>query len=163
MTPERWWELWSRLCKRFRREIDAEEAALYLDYIGLRLSGRQIEEAAQALWATREFFPRPVDFVLAAHVDVLRQVREAGQAFRENRNVSLNNQNGRNWVQIAGGHDSMALAIIRQLGGIMEVEGLLGRGPAAVRREVEATLAAIVLDEAKALPESDYDLLGAAV
>lgn len=55
---------WDRLCRRFGRKVDPDELSDYLDY--LDASGLTTEEfvaAADAAWATREFFPRPADFL----------------------------------------------------------------------------------------------------
>ena len=57
-------EVWGRLCRRFNRKLDTAELDDYVTY--LDASGLTTEEfvaASEAAWATREFFPRPADFL----------------------------------------------------------------------------------------------------
>jgi hypothetical protein len=57
-------EVWGRLCRRFRRDLDATEGADYLAYLNKAGMGTEDFLAqAEAVWATREFFPRPADFL----------------------------------------------------------------------------------------------------
>jgi hypothetical protein len=62
-------QVWARLCRRFNREADPAEVQDYLDY--LDASGVTTEAfvaASEAAWATREFFPRPADFLAGESV-----------------------------------------------------------------------------------------------
>lgn len=64
IDPEAFHELWSRLCRRFSRKVDNEEMADYLAYLeAVGLDTEQVTRAIEAVWATREFFPRPADFL----------------------------------------------------------------------------------------------------
>lgn len=57
-------EVWARLCRRFNRESDMAELQDYLAYLDASgLSTAEFVAAADAAWATREFFPRPADFL----------------------------------------------------------------------------------------------------
>jgi hypothetical protein len=60
------WAAWQGLCKRFNRPPDADEASEWHDYLSPQLSTEEFQTAARKLWASREFFPRPDDFLDAA-------------------------------------------------------------------------------------------------
>lgn len=53
------------LCSRFNRTPDKDLAAVYYDYLASMLSGEEFRRAARAVIVNAEYFPRPVDFVLA--------------------------------------------------------------------------------------------------
>lgn len=64
IDPGTWFNVWSRLCRRFGRQFSNEEAADYLAYLEARgMTTETALGAAEAVWATREFFPRPADFL----------------------------------------------------------------------------------------------------
>lgn len=64
IDPDVFAKVWDRLCRRFNRKHDPLELADYLDYLdGSGLSTEEFVAAADAAWATREFFPRPADFL----------------------------------------------------------------------------------------------------
>jgi hypothetical protein len=57
-------EVWAKLCRRFGRKVDPAEISDYLGYLdGSGLTTEAFVAAAEAVWATREFFPRPADFL----------------------------------------------------------------------------------------------------
>lgn len=56
---------WKRLCRRFNRPVEADELAEWYAYLSPRLETEEFLAAAQKLWASREFFPRPDDFLKA--------------------------------------------------------------------------------------------------
>lgn len=59
-----WFTLWQKLCRRFNRSVEPEEASDYLAYLeSVGLDMVQIRRAVESAWATREFFPRPADFM----------------------------------------------------------------------------------------------------
>lgn len=69
--------VWERLCRRFNRDVNHDESLDYLTY--LDASGLDTEafmQAAEAAWATREFFPRPADFLAGESLRGWRALRE---------------------------------------------------------------------------------------
>lgn len=133
IQPENFWRMWETLCTRFGREADREEAALYLEYMeDMGMEEDQVERAARVVWASREFFPRPLDFVLAAHSDLLGKLRRAAMDYRTSEAAG--------WLTIVGGRPSLGLEVVRALGGIEQVAKMVDRGPDTFRREVEAHL-----------------------
>jgi hypothetical protein len=58
-------DAWKSLCRRHGRTVDAAEAAEVHRYLNDILSAEEFRRAARHVWATREFFPRPADFVTA--------------------------------------------------------------------------------------------------
>lgn len=57
-------EVWARLCRRFGRKVEPAEISDYLAYLDVcGLTTEAFVAAAEAAWATREFFPRPADFL----------------------------------------------------------------------------------------------------
>lgn len=70
--------VWEKLCRRFNnREINREESLDYLAYLNASgLTTEAFVSAAEAAWATREFFPRPADFLAAESLTGWRALRE---------------------------------------------------------------------------------------
>lgn len=70
-------QVWERLCRRFNREVSKDESLdylLYLDASGLDTAS--FIAAAEAAWATREFFPRPADFLAGESLRGWRALRD---------------------------------------------------------------------------------------
>lgn len=145
MEPERWWQLWEVLCRRFGRQPLHDEAAMYLEYLDALLAPWQIESAVRAVWADREFFPRPADFVAAAHSDVLAKLRRAAWAHQSEPHAGT-------WALLVGVPDSLAFRVLKELGGITEVVTLLNRGTSAFRQVVEAEMSELLREDARQLP-----------
>lgn len=55
---------WKSLCQRFNRQAVTDEAVEYRNYLDPIMDTKEFEKASRHLWATREFFPRPADFLL---------------------------------------------------------------------------------------------------
>jgi hypothetical protein len=145
VDPRRWWNLWQLLCRRFDRECRQDEAAAYLEYLDALLTPEEIEAAARAVWADREYFPRPADFLLAAHASVLARLRAAAREWNRDRG-------GRTWDELLGPQGSMARRVLRELGGVDHVSRLLDRGPLELRREVEHAVSQLLRVDAAQLP-----------
>lgn len=143
VTPEEFFELWCGLCRRFRREPENLEAMMYLEYLDVRLGAEQVREAVRSLWASAEFFPRPVDFVLAAHADVVTRLRKAAAMWQQNPQSS--------WA-LSLGSDGITLAVLGAIGGIGQVQALAQVGAQVMRREVEATILEVLADDARREP-----------
>lgn len=57
---------WKRICRRFGKKFDQQnltDAEDYLAFLERRMPTEEFEEAAQAVWATAKWFPRPADFL----------------------------------------------------------------------------------------------------
>lgn len=134
---------WARLEERFG-EHDGSDA--YYEYLTDRLTTAQFTAACRTVWATREFFPRPVDFVIAAHADLLSRIRQTAIAWSKDDGT---------WLTKAGGKDSLAMDVVRSIGGVDQVLKLLDRGPGTFRREVEAHLDTVLALDGHDLP-GDY-------
>ena len=85
-------QAFNRLRRRFLLAPDDEVAADYYAYLSGVLSLDQMLTAMGGLWATREFFPKPADFVLAFAPAEWARVQEAMDHWNDN-----------------GGHDRGAL------------------------------------------------------
>lgn len=135
--------VWTPLCRRFGKDLgQTDEAALYLEYLNARLSEEQIRGAARALWATREFFPRPADFVLAAHAGVLRSLRSAAQAYTKDNRAP--------WLDMIGGRDSLGHQIVQAIGGgIGQIQALADRGAHVLRQEVDEVMNDLLLADGR--------------
>lgn len=139
MKEEVFVPVWQALCQRFDHDVDLDEAQAYMDYLDtLGMEEDDFLQAAGRVWATREFFPRPVDFVLAAHAGLLSQIRKSALAWSKHE---------RGWLAMAGGKDSMAMEVVRSLGGMDQAMKLLDRGPDVFRREVEAHLDQVLMSK----------------
>jgi hypothetical protein len=117
-------EVWGRLCRRFNREVDLAEADDYLAYLdACKLTTEEFVAAADAAWATREFFPRPADFLAGEGLrgwTALRAVAETSQYEHEKIREARDKVPPRAWraVQAIGGvtaiRDARDLSYIRR-------------------------------------------------
>lgn len=132
----------NRLRRRFLLAADDETAGDYYAYLSATLTLDEMLTAMGGLWATREFFPKPADFVLAFAPLDWRAVQDCVEHWNRN-----------------GGEDRKALlervsprgmAAARALGGFtaMREQGDVLRLKAAWEREY----ANAVQTEAMALP-----------
>ena len=66
ISPGLFLEHWKRICRRFDRVFDKgnlADAEDYMAFLGPRMGDEEFGEAAQAVWATAKWFPRPADFL----------------------------------------------------------------------------------------------------
>lgn len=54
---------WRNLSARFGKEINADQAAMYYDYLSQVMETDEFLQACNAIWATAKWFPRPADFL----------------------------------------------------------------------------------------------------
>lgn len=112
--------IWERLCRRFGRDVNLEESADYLTYLdACDLTTEAFVAAADAAWATREFFPRPADFLAGESLTgwrALQALASAGQYEPEKIRAARANVPPRAWkaIQAIGGVDAIREA--RDLG-----------------------------------------------
>lgn len=77
IDPETFMRFWSSLCSRFARELNADEAHEYRSCLDPVMDTAGFERASRHLWATREFFPRPADFLTCGAERAWRDIRDA--------------------------------------------------------------------------------------
>ena len=137
MDVEVFVDVWDRLCRRFGRDMDREEAMAYMDYLeAMGMGTEDFVAAARVVWARREFFPRPVDFIMASHSGLLMRLQTAALEYRQHDDAR--------WLQTVGGRPSLGLDVVRALGGMEHVAKLLDRGTDVLRREVEDRLGRVL-------------------
>ena len=56
-------QAWRRLCHRFGKEVNPQVAAAYYEFLNEALETGVFLSAAQVIWATAKWFPRPADFL----------------------------------------------------------------------------------------------------
>lgn len=76
IEKDRFNRVWKHLCQRFNRDPNPSEAVLYLQWLSPQMNTEAFEEAARHLWATREFFPRPIDFLEAARPSIEAEAQD---------------------------------------------------------------------------------------
>lgn len=82
IDPAAWYLIWGRLCRRFNREVNPEEAGDYLAYLEKAgMNTASVTAAAEAVWATREFFPKPADFLSGEATIGWRAIQEWGRDY----------------------------------------------------------------------------------
>lgn len=64
IDQDRFKTVWRRLCQRWGRRVDRDEARLYWRWLSERMDTPTFERAAEHVWATREFFPTPAAFLV---------------------------------------------------------------------------------------------------
>lgn len=148
IEPDDFSKLWVRLCRRFGRQVDHEEAMDYLGY--LERSGMtwpEVEAEAEALWATREFFPRPADFFGGQEARGWREILTyAGETHRHS--SSIEQQAARARIP------ARALRALSAIGGVDAVRATAPERIAHLRRDYAAAFAAVVVESSvdRALP-----------
>lgn len=141
--------VWAKLCRRFGRAVDREEAADYLAYLeAAGLSTEEVRAAAHALWATREFFPRPGDFLQPQAVSGWSALRS--MAALPTREYSTDQ-----WWEARAKVPDRAWKALHAIGGLDAIRN--ARDLISARREYLAAYEAQVQEEAmrKALPAPD--------
>lgn len=106
-------EVWGRLCRRFNRSVDSQEIDDYVGYLDASgLTTEAFVAASEAAWATREFFPRPADFLAGQSLTgwrALQALAACGQYEPEKIVAARANVPARAWkaVQAIGGVDAI--------------------------------------------------------
>jgi hypothetical protein len=100
----------NKLRRRFNLGPDDEMAADYFEYLSGALSLDETLRAMQSLWATREFFPKPADFVLAYAPVEWRKVQDCMEAW--------NTEGGKLRQQFLSVLSPRSLAACRALDGV---------------------------------------------
>lgn len=106
-------DVWGHLCQRFGRDLNAGEAKLYRAYLeGQNFTTEQFLIAARVLWATREFFPRPADFLFhmassdwegVLEFKAIQEQRQLVEGeFREVRSQVISDRGWRAFLSIGG-------------------------------------------------------------
>jgi len=149
IDPEAWWQVWERkLCKRFNREADQEEASDYLEYLEQHgLDTATALAAASQVWATREFFPRPADFIAneaAVAWPVLIEMAKLGQHSTRKAHDDLR-------AQIS----DRAWEAIRDLGGTVVIRD--SRDLLRTRTAFQRSFEAVVIRNAQQLAAGDAE------
>lgn len=54
---------WRRLCVRFGQAVDADQAAMYHQYLTELMDTDEFLVSCRAIWASAKWFPRPADFL----------------------------------------------------------------------------------------------------
>jgi hypothetical protein len=137
---------WKRLCTRFGRTVDADEAADFHEYLSARMSTPEFLAAAQSLWATAKWFPRPADFVLVDASGEWRRVLEA---------VSRYSPPDAAWVKPWDALSERAQAACRQLGGLSAMRAIYERDVLRLKAAWETEYERLVGQEAIALPPGE--------
>lgn len=74
--------VWRFLCNRWNKKPDEREAMAYFWWLSARgMDTQTFKGTAEAMWACREFFPKPVDFLMAgaeAEWRVILEVLDGG-------------------------------------------------------------------------------------
>ena len=113
------WSAWESLCRRFRRELDKDEAAEYHGYLSPQLDTEAFLIAARKLWASKEFFPRPDDFLEAAtgstEEQALEQWRLCHRAMRGDDVLDRMTDAGRKTMALMGGPDRLRLTPVDEV------------------------------------------------
>lgn len=145
-------QTWESLCKRFGRDVDGDEAKLYRTYLeGVGMETNEFLNAAGALWATREFFPRPADFLLvgaeATWVAVQEALRHAAPG--TSWHMDENERQPRTKLKEAG---ARALAVVESLGGLYPFAEEWTKSPLRARRAFLDAYELRILEESSRVP-----------
>ncbi len=145
-------EVWIRLCRRFGRDMQTDEAAsyrAYLDDVGMTTDA--FLAAAGQLWATREFFPRPADFLLVRIAQDWRWLQLVLDAY---------NPPGGQWnAELWDGLSIRGQEAVRFLGGLRAVKDQAQRDPARLFERFRDAYHLVVVEQSaktRALPADTH-------
>lgn len=134
--------------RRFGHDLHEDEVTRYHDYLSERMSTDQFRDACRAVWATREFFPRPADFVEVTAGREWRTVIEAIGAH--------NPPHDSGWIILHDRASERSVEAVRALGGLPSLVTVYDRDPIRARKVwMEAYKTAVVEDAMDALPSGD--------
>lgn len=128
-------ETWAVLLSRFGRKPDNTAQAAYRAFLSKRMTEEEFKEGAAFVWASCEFFPRPVDFLRPKMLRLLDEVRhaasldirtgEAAKAMPPGGWVVVKAAGGLHMIQSGG--DAFAIAALNRAAEVaMEVEAVQG-------------------------------------
>ena len=110
---------WTVLCERFGKDRSRLIARRYFEYLTERLTTEEFVAAAKHLFAAREFFPRPVDFVSAAGADQRDALRdwELCQAVMEGGRDALlqMSDEGQRVARLLGGREKLRMTRVDKI------------------------------------------------
>ena len=155
---------WRMLCKRLRRDLDAEEAADYRAWLSERMDTDQFLEAARHLWATCKFFPEPTAFIEAirpsVEAEALEQWELCGQVMAGSKEAFIHmSLTGKRTVRLLGGPDRLRNTKLDQVPFVRrDFLKLFGDAEEIYRREKQRT-ALPLSDKAKEILASAVPLL----
>lgn len=135
-------QAWRKLLVRFNREVDADQAAMYFDYLNDLMDTEEFLTAARAVWAGSTFFPRPADFVTVHAATEWPLVLKAAEEYRPP---------DASWYDTWKRLSPRAQGAVKRLGGIDAVKDQLGRNSLKIKEafltsfEEEATAEVLAL------------------
>jgi hypothetical protein len=117
-------KVWEAMEKRFGEQPPGS-AGDYLSFLDLLLTDEEFTEAGRAVWATREFFPRPADFLMVRQGRDWALVQEAAELARRKKD----------WGELFQSMSSAGQMSIKALGGIFVVDERMQRNPGLTRSD----------------------------
>ncbi len=160
---------WKTLCRRFNRDLDGEEAAMYHKWLSERMDTDRFLEAARHLWATCKFFPAPVEFLEAVRPSVeaeaLEQWERCEHVMGGSKQALMRmSPTGRRTVQLLGGIDRLRNTKLDELQFVRrDFLKLFGDAEEIHRRENQPTALPVSDEARKILASAVPALLGGAV
>ena len=104
-------DTWALLSERFNRQLSTPLMMAYYHSLSARMSTAQFKAAAQVVFETREFFPRPADFLEAgqpsAEAEVLEQWELVQELMRGFGNRAALSEEARRVVGLLGGETKL--------------------------------------------------------
>ena len=139
---------WRKLEGRFGKQPPGA-AADYLGYLSEILTEQEFQCAWRAVWSSREFFPRPDDFLM---------VRQ-GQDWEKLQRAVVLARRKEDWVPVFDSMTPAGQKGIQALGGIFVVSDQMQKAPAFLRKdfraEYETAVQTIAIENA--LPPGDTE------
>lgn len=139
IDPNVFAEAWERICRRFRQTSDPQMGADYLAYLNnAGLTTEAFLAQTEAVWAVREFFPRPADFLAGEAATGWTAILE----FARRWSVHLSADDAR---ALVGAIPPRAKAALDSLGGVDVVRG--AKDTPRIRREFFDAFESVVVEE----------------
>jgi hypothetical protein len=139
-------DAWRKLAARFGKEVNAEQAAMYYEYLSDLMETDEFLGAARAVWAANTFFPRPADFLAIRAAQEWPLVLKCAEGFHPP---------DWPWAATWGQLSPRAQAACRRLGGMDTIRAAWTKDPTRLKDqfakafEEEATAAVLALPTAK--------------
>ena len=146
IAPELFARWWRTMYERFPGKPDPDAASAYYSFLSERMDDRTFEQAARALWASEEYFPRPARFL------EIRALLAWPAVLEHCRRLHVRGTDDEQLAQIrahleANPVPKIARVAIEQLGGRYAMRERIEKDPSRAKRMyLETVLDAIAID-----------------
>lgn len=136
-------QTWRKMAARFGKDVNAEQAAMYFEYLNDLMDTEEFLGAARAIWAANTFFPRPADFLTVRAASEWPIVLKCAEGYH-----------APDWPWVAHWKQltPRAQAACQRLGGMVPIQAQWAKDPTRLRTTFLAAFEEEATAEVLALP-----------